>query len=330
MPGRIPVVVALILMLLGGVWASAARAQPVTIRGRVLESGNNTPIVGAAVTFGAAPRVLTGIDGTFRLPAGRTQDTLTVVAFGYRTLRVGVDLRADTAITMRMELDPVALDSLLVRARYVNVGVRLTDGTTDRPVTGEAVYATHGRSKRTNLDGRLKFDRVPTGSLLLIDVRAFAYEPVSQLLEVSEGDTTVHIALVPDTAVTRRIAEEAARLQKRSNSLPSWSRIIEREDLLRMVPYTAAEAVKLYAREGLSATCFTIDEARIHVEPGLIGAASWLEAYMPEEIERIEVLRGGAVLRVYTRRFIERMVRGEVTLQPLTYIRGMYGPAICT
>jgi hypothetical protein len=45
-----------------------------------------------------------------------------------------------------------------------------------------------------------------------------------------------------------------------------------------------------------------------------------LTTYLPDQLERIEVLDRGTMVRVYTRDFIQRMMGNRVTLAPILLI----------
>jgi hypothetical protein len=51
-----------------------------------------------------------------------------------------------------------------------------------------------------------------------------------------------------------------------------------------------------------------------------------LDTYMPEELQYIEILDGGGMIRAYTRRYISRKLGPEVTLPPILLVKTPMGP----
>ncbi len=62
--------------------------------------------------------------------------------------------------------------------------------------------------------------------------------------------------------------------------------------------------------------CIIIDEKREDFLP----ADHFLQTMLPEELERVELLFDGAMLRIYTREFMQEMFDLELDLRPPVYV----------
>jgi len=327
--------------------AHDASAQTFTVRGRVEDAVTRMPVAGAAVTVDGAGAVRTGERGEY-IVAGVAAGTrqLRVAALGYADVNMSFVLSGDTTIVVSIRIDPVLLDSIYANARLVRVGGRLTDVADARPVPDATILATASRSSTSRLDGRFAFDRVPTGLPFEVYVLAFSYEPV-RLLITPENDTTIDVVLRPDTMMRRLIDAQIKRLDDRVRAYVGPALSVSREELQRYGPVSLMEALEQALRYKPSVTglddapCTFVDEILIprmllddavSTQPVMDDPAS---GYAPERIERVEVYAG--MVRIYTRRFMQRLVTEEVALARPSYsavprgFRGMAPPpqAMC-
>lgn len=96
--------------------AAAGQQTPVRLSGRVVESGQFTPIRGATIELPGVGRLTTDDAGAFhfnRVPAGFHR--IRVQALGYETLESSIMVRGDT--TMQLQLQPVPLEVEFAAAR---------------------------------------------------------------------------------------------------------------------------------------------------------------------------------------------------------------------
>jgi hypothetical protein len=284
-----------------------------------------TLIAGAAVELAGVGSLLTNDAGEFRfnnVPAAPY--TLTARAFGYEPSVFHLNLRSDTTLSISLAVDPLLLDSLRVATRFVTVRGRLVERITGWPIMDGTVYASHNRSARTNRDGRFQFQRVPAGVPFEMRVLAFSYESLSTSF-IPERDTTALFELEVDTMVHRLIQQQVQRLEQRMVNATGKGYSVSREQLREAPGGMLGEALAWvmstapYSRSRPT-LCAFVDERLIAGDPrGFL---------VPEEIERVEFLHDGGVIRIYTRRFMARMTSETIELQRSGYSeipRGMRG-----
>ena len=304
---------------------SSAWAQTVTVTGRVEDAVTRSPITGAAVSVAGVGDFYSNALGQFRfagVPAGTR--LLTVRALGYAERRLQLELQKDTALVIALAVDPLLMDSLRVGTRFIEVSGRLIERATGRFVIDAAVLATPNRNVRTNKAGAFRFRRVPASVPLQIQVTAFSYEPVLVSF-VPERDTTIALELAADTMVQRLIGEQYVRLEQRMKRGIGEVFSVPRTQLLQREWGSLAEALAWIIKyapysPAKQTVCVYVDERLIGGSPaGML---------LPEEVERVEYHFDGAMLRIYTRRFMARMVSGAVKLGIPSYTevpRGMRG-----
>lgn len=152
------------------------------------------------------------------------------------------------------------------------------------------------------------------GTPLAVSIAAFGYLPMDTILMPAEGDRYV-FDLRPDPLVERMIARQVARLEQRSRGrLSVLMRSLDREALLHSGGGSLRDVI--WARYSIHLRrlqCVVLDDRLLHptVMDEMLGAIN------PEDVERVEVLFNGVMLRIYTRNFIRRMMGGAVVLEPL-------------
>ena len=109
---------------------------------------------------------------------------------------------------------------------------------------------------------------------------------------------------------------EVEKLITRSNAVPHMRRGIDRAELVRSAPWSAWDVIRrhLGPRAG-RVRCLFIDDLQRFNGP------IELELYLAEELERIELIDNGVMIRVYTRGYIQELVRGRATLRPILLIQ---------
>jgi hypothetical protein len=283
------------------------------LAGRVIEQADGSPVAAATVELPGRTPVLTNASGDFRftgVPFGRY--TLTVEALGYRSEVVELILRADTSITVELEIQPVTLDSVEARVRYVTFRGNVVEASTQKPVFDADVYLGLDDRTTTNSSGGFRFRRVPAQAPTTLEVRALGFMPEQRVIEAAD-DTTLVFGLEPDNIARRMIENQLARLEDRMQTVPYSTMLLTREDIERYPNWSGRELVE--SRVPIRrVVCLVVDETVRGIEP--------LSSYMPEEIARIEILRNrmsslDVTVRLYTRRYLQRMVSGGIQLQDL-------------
>ncbi|MDR2936236.1 MAG: TonB-dependent receptor [Rikenellaceae bacterium] len=105
--------------------------QTFTLRGNVVDAGDNSPMVGALVMIDSIHHVTTDLYGTFSVPNVPAKETTMVVTFmGYGTITRTIDVNRSTANlgTIRMTEEGNMIDKVVVEARS-NLAVQKGDTT---------------------------------------------------------------------------------------------------------------------------------------------------------------------------------------------------------
>ena len=322
---RVPRAIGLQPLLLALV-TTPAIAQNVTISGRVYDAASGAPVVGAGVSIGGPLQLLTDESGEFRFTNARPgAHNLTIEALGYSRYTQLLQIRADTTLDIRLAVNPILLDSLRISARNIAVEGFITERETGKAVMDADVYATRGRSSRTKVAGRFEFGRVPAGVPFELLIYAFALEPV-RLTILPERDTTLRIQMAPDTMVLRLVAQQNVRLESRLKDVVGKAISINRAELLR-APEGNLHEVLAWIKE-TARYSFRNGTMCTYVDEQLIGAQA-IEMLYPEQIHRVEFYFDGAMIRVYTKRWIARLLGEEKKLARPTMLRspaGFMGP----
>ena len=256
--------------------------------------------------------VLTGQDGRFsfsQVQPGRY--SLAVQAIGFAPEDLTIVVAADTTVLVALDPAPLQLDTLAVRTRDVTVRGEVREAESDVWLMGAEVFATPDLTTKTDPIGRFKLSRVPSGIPLTVRVQSFGYLPLAVTI-VPQRDTTLQVVLSYDPVVQRMIAQQLERIDDRSEGrryapLP----VLDRDELLKDLnnPLGTMLQRRLGQRMHGRIACTIIDENPI--------MASWrFESLLPDEVQRIEitVLPGPTrplMVRIYTREFIQDMVRGK-------------------
>jgi hypothetical protein len=155
-------------------------------------------------------------------------------------------------------------------------------------------------------------------------VLAFGYMPINAILSVFE-DTTLVFELEPDPVMQRMIAVQVARLEERSRPhLAAIMPPMDREYLMANRNATALDLIRYrYGQRINRVGCILIDDRQSY------NGLDELNHYLPDELERIEMLYRGAMLRIYTRDYLSKLVGGGVTLVKPLYVQGLSKTPFC-
>ena len=286
-----------------------------TVGGRVVGVGTATPLEGVTVELRGIAERITDERGAFSfedVPSGGY--TLRARALGYRTRDIALTLASDTTLEITLAVDPVLLDSIRADARFIDLRGTVTDRAADRAIQDATVYHSPDRNATTNLGGSFRIRRMPEGVPTVIAVTALGYLP-ARLTVIPESGRRIEIALDVDSVGQRMIERQVDRLETRINAIAAPLTTVGREALLRHPALTAGDIVRRRLPYNRAIQCLIVDE-----RPFLGGdLLAVLDSYYADEIERIEILARGAMVRVYTRRFIQRMIRGAARIPPIVW-----------
>ena len=296
------------------------------VTGRVAERGAELGIVGAIVELVGHGATLTDVAGGFRFDGvTRGPHTLRVNAFGYVDHEELVTVDADVSLNVLLDADPLPLDSLVVALTRVDVEGRVRDHVLGVPLYNADILVNRAPVTRTSPRGRFSLDEVWEDLPQLVSVRVFGYLPVDTVVSPREDDR-YEFRLVRDPLVDRMLEAQIELLEERPTGEPAIGMPpIGRELLLRSGSLPLSEVLRRHhSRRVGRVRCVVIDEEL--VPPFLDGAV--LSSTLPGDVERMEFLFGGAMLRIYTRDFMRNLLAGAAELVEPTYV-GAANPPVC-
>jgi len=170
------------------------------------------------------------------------------------------------------------------------------------------------RSTTTDEAGRFRFDRLPAGEHGL-RASLVGYRDQSRPVVAASG-ATVELRMAEDPVLLTGLTVTANRFERRLKAVPYSVRVMGKRELAGSAAPDAAEFV--IRRAGLfsarcprihQTTCFWIRGSA--VQPSVYiddapapGGVDMLAVIPRDEISRVEVIRGGSTIRVYTDRFM--------------------------
>jgi hypothetical protein len=304
------------------------KAQEVTVSGVVVESTRGATVAGATVRLGDQRSFFTDLDGAFhftKVPAGL--HVMAVEAYGYRSRTLSLDLGSDTTLRIELEPAPIELDTLAVDIDNVTVRGTVRDAKTNVPILVAQLLVYPGGRTVGATSGRFTLENVPARRPITLVVEAMEYLPV-RLSLVPEGDTTLAIPLQVDSVALRMVQQQVQRLEVRAKAMPVPLTALNREDLERHVWWNVLDVIRRATPAKLPTksieiwgrrSCYFLDDSNVTLDV--------FQGLRPEQVERIEVFGRGSMIRVYTRRYVHRLMR-EGRLTNAGYITGL-GPVIC-
>ena len=302
---------------------------PAEIRGRVVDANTGSGIENAIVALAGHGATLTSTDGLFFFDGVEPGEyTLRIEAFGYVSESLPLTVEGDRTVTIPLEIVPFMLDSLIVEPRAVDVDGHVRDGEKDLPVVDAEILTNRVPSTRTGVHGRFSLDDVWEGVPLLLSLRAFGYLPMDTILHPVDGHGPYDFGLAADPIAERMIELQIGRIVDRAGGRRAiLMRPLERDRLLRRTGASLGDVLKsMYPRRHLQRVrCIFVDERLL--SPRIDG--DWVNSMSPGEVERVEFLYRGAIMRIYTRDFMKRMIAGEIELRHVTYVATPTGP-FCT
>lgn len=296
------------------------------VQGRIVEAAGTAGIALATVELEGVGSTLTSDSGAFRFedvqPGGYT---LRIVAFGYVSHSQYLVAERDTTLTVALQPSPLRIDSLLIELRSVAIRGEVRDREKEFSLVDIAVMTDQGVATRTDENGRFQFGRVIEGVPLHVTVRAFGYLPLDTIVHPREG-TSYTLEVQADPVIEAMVAVQVERLARRA--APRFAvgfRNLNRERLLRYAGSHALWDVLLWElgeRRLDRVACVVIDERPYSAGPEV---RAQLLHMLPEELERIEFMFRGAMLRVYTREFMQHMIALDLELRRPFMVGGLCG-----
>lgn len=300
---------------LASVRAGSAQTTRV-VEGRVVNP-DGVGIPNATVALEGIGFRLTDDDGDFRFGAVSPRAyTLHVEGLGYQAVSLNLVVEDDVTTTVTLQVSPLLLDSLVVDSRSIDIEVRVWDPVKDLPVQSAEVVSDQADPTRTSWGGRFKI-RVADGVPVRIQVRAFRYLPLDTLVVPEEG-TEYRFELVTDPVVARMLEMEIVRLDDRMGGRRAVGMgPFNRDDLARWSGASLFDLLRArFPNRGRRLQCIVLDERDV----GAPMVVPTLKTTFADQVDRIEFLFRGAMLRVYTKDFMRKMIGGGIELRRPTYV----------
>ena len=304
----------------------AAAQTEAVVRGMVIAPGESPAVAGATVDLEGHGVTQTTAAGFFRFERVAIGEySLKVTAVGFQPAVLRLTVEGDTTVTVRLERVPFRLDSLVVTARKIDVEGRVQDPGRDLPLRDADVLTSHGPPMRTDRRGRFRLKEVWEGGQIALSVSAFGYLPLDTTVVPLAGDRYV-FDLVPDLLVERMIAQQIERIEQRAGGrLSTLMRPLDRDGLLRSGGGSLRDVLRAkYSIHLRRLRCVLVDDRLL--PPSADGAM--LGAMIPEDVQRVEFLFNGAMLRVYTRQYMRRLIGSRAKLRPPVYV-AIANPPVC-
>jgi hypothetical protein len=299
---------------------SVSAQTGVTVEGRVYDAVSGAGVQNAIVELEGHGSTLTSEVGTFRFdrvqPGGYA---LSVDGFGYARESRLLSVARDTTLTIPLQLAPLALDSLLVEARLVDVEGRVLDATRDMYMVDAEILTNQVEPTWTGAHGTFDLEDVLADVPLRVVVQAFGYLPLDTVVLPGEDESYL-FEVEPDPVVERMVEVQVRRLEDRASPRRSVTmRPMNRERLLRYAGrHTVASMLEWeYGNRLRRVRCLVLNEEQ------MLGGwePSSLFHTLPEDLQRVELLFDGAMLRIYTREFMREMISREVELRTPSYFQ---------
>ena len=277
-------------------------AQTAIVRGVVVERGSGEPLNLADIELAGSPRAVSNPRGEFVFPnvkPGRRK--LTVKLLGYRDYQTTLEIKGDLEVRVELDIEAVPVTGVAGGNRNYTIRGEVTEKASGEPVMDADIRLGTNRRTATNTNGRFKFSKVRVGQPVLVQVGSIGMMPADLHVD-AEDDTTLTFQLVPDPIGQGMLAQQVTRLEKRTTGIGRSVQTIGRETLLG-----SNETMYDLVRRRLQANrrnlqCLFIDEriSGVGIEE--------LMLFLPQQVERVEFIDRGKMVRVYTRRYVEDMM----------------------
>lgn len=312
----------LAVLLFGIAAPISVHAQAVSLYGVVVERSQLTPIRNAVIRLAGFSPATTDNQGRFRFDQVMPgQHALSIEAFGYLRRSLELPIRADTIIQFELDPDPFVLDTLLVSTGNITIKGIVRDGATElKLLRGAQVTIYPGSRTIGAMSGSFTLQDVPKNRPIGLLIEAIEYLPV-RVEFLAERDTTLDVGMTVDSVAVRMIAQQAKRLETRSQSMPYSIDALDREAIHRSGVSSIGELIRRRLPSVIpeqppypdpDEVCVIYDDMPSRLEDFIVAP--------PELFERIEIFgHRGKMIRVYSKRYVATLMRVR-RLPSITYM----------
>jgi hypothetical protein len=298
------------------------------VEGRVLDASAGTVVRNAIVDLADRGSTLTDVGGYFRfedVPAGAY--TLRVDAFGFAVETRALDVVADTTLVVSVRYQALVLDTVVVESRLIDISGRVFDPVRDMAVVDAEVFTNQVEGVITGPHGRFEVDGVRADVPLRVVVQALGYVTLDTVF-VPDADRRYQLDLRSDPRVEALIEVQSLRLHDRDS--PTGTAMLRPMGRERALAYAGNHTVATmleweYGRRIGRVACTLVNEVQ--------WVFDWqpytLNQILPEDIQRIEFLFEGKMMRIYTREFMREMISRQVELRTPVYVERLGTDPVC-
>lgn len=182
-----------------------------------------------------------------------------------------------------------------------------------------------GRSTITDEQGNFVFEHIPVGEHPL-RARLVGYQVHSRPIN-TQNPSAIEVRLTEDPVLLAGIRVSSSRFTRRMNALPYAARALGRRDVQGSAAMDAFQFVRSNVMSypcGNSMNTFCILSRGTPVAPRVYlddapapGGVEMLQLIPRDEINRVEIIQHGTMIRVYTERFVEWAARTNYRPMPI-------------
>jgi hypothetical protein len=314
-----------------------AQSGTFVVSGRVTERGGDRPVPDAVVQLGDDQRAVTDSAGRFEIRDVRPgRYPFTVEAFGYFTAQTVIQVFDDVEGSVQLDPQPVALDTIAVQPRRLNLRGRVRAAESGRAIPYATIRVAGAATSSTDA-GTFRIKDLPAGPHMVI-IEGYGWMPTRSVIDL-QIDSLHTFVVEPDPITERMVEAQIERINTRSAN-SGYSRVtISRSEILdsrtaspvdvissraavriRDCPDPAAAERQLNLPMSNISICVQvrggITRPFVYIDDRQVCGLEFLNVYSNALLQHIEVLRGGRVIYAYTSRFIEDLAADRVKLQP--------------
>jgi len=237
-------------------------------------------------------------------------------------------------LSLAAALPLLGLPAAPARAQQMEPRILVTgtvaDSVSGNPVFGVAI-ATTTTPDHTASDSTGAFTlSIPAGTTM-VTFTGRGFQRMAQIVSGAENVALGRVALLPDAIALAPLEATVSLLDQRVHAYTGSTRVFDTSILNHAGAGDLLEFMR--QRMGMRRTgCNTLNPAsggtcyrvrgspfrpRVFVDEVQVSGMDRLELYRPEDVGRVEVFSGGAMVRVYTRDYLEMMARTNAQPVPL-------------
>lgn len=236
------------------------------------------------------------------------------------------------SLALVLLLPALASAGLARQPERILVTGTVVDSASGDPVFGVAI-ATTTTHDHTASDSAGAFTlSVPAGTAVMLTFTGRGFETVGQVVTSTVNVELGRVALLPAAVALAPIQASVSQLDQRARHFTgnvfvyneATLRHSGESDLLEFVMHHGGlhpHQCNLVDTTPMT-ECFRVRgyaaRPELYVNEVRLGQLSQLRVYRPEDIARVEVFSGGAMIRVYTRPYLEQLARGSRHLPPIS------------